>query len=175
MAAMKSLAASVLAGCVATASTGGAAGAHHSFAMYDTTVVYVITGVLTRLDPAAAHAVIHFVPLDDARERIIRDAEGEPWEWNLELSSASSVARSGITLGAFPAGTIISVGVHPLRNGGAAGAIGSFTLFKCPANTPPEPGAHCDTVEGATSHGGDGVLPEPTAPAPLPGEARGEK
>ncbi|MGD2168051.1 MAG: hypothetical protein PVF63_08080, partial [Gammaproteobacteria bacterium] len=60
---------------------------------------------------------------------------------------------------------IKSVGIHPLRNGFPGGGRGESGLYKCPPNTPPAPGMHCDSVEGATSHG-DGVLPEPTDPMP---------
>ena len=60
-------------------------------------------------------------------------------------------AREGITVNNFPRGTIVSVGLHPLRTGLPAGARGQYGLFKCPADTPPAPGKHCDSVTGATS------------------------
>jgi hypothetical protein len=47
----------------------------------------------------------------------------------------------------------------------AGGGRGKSGLFKCPADTPPAPGKHCDSVPGSTSHG-DGVLPQPTEDAP---------
>ena len=66
-----------------------------------------------------------------------------------------------------PRGTSLSVGLHPLRNGLPAGGRGKNGLFKCPADTPPMPGKHCDSVKGSTSHG-HGVMPKPTGPVPPP-------
>jgi hypothetical protein len=135
--------------------------AHHSFAMYDQQKTYVFTGVVTRVTPDANHLQIFFAPLDDARKQVIRDASGQPIVWTVELRAAGTVAREGVTVESFPAGTIFSVGLHPLRTGRPAGGRGEFGLFKCPPKTPPTPGKHCDSVAGSTSHG-KGVLPKPT-------------
>jgi len=143
----------------------GAALAHHSFAMYDTSKVYVLTGVVTRVDPNPNHLQVFVAPLNNARDKVIRDENGEPVVWAIEMVGAAQAARDGISVNGFPRGTIMSVGVHPLRNGFPGGGRGESGLFKCPPNTPPAPGMHCDSVEGATSHG-DGVLPEPTDPMP---------
>ncbi len=139
--------------------------AHHSFAMYDVRKTIVMTGVVTRVDPNPNHLQVFMAPLDEARERVLRDESGEPIVWAIEMDGAAQSAREGISVNGFPRGTIMSVGVHPLRNGFPGGGRGESGLFKCPANTPPEPGMHCDSVEGSTSHG-DGVLPEPTDPVP---------
>ena len=144
---------------------GGAAiapaSAHHSFAMYDTNKIYVFTGVVTRVDPAPTHLMIHFVPLDDSRRKVMRDENGQPDEWSVEMMGSAQVARDGISVSSFPPGTIFSVGLHPLRNGRHAGGRGTSGLFKCPSDTPPDRGKNCDSVKGATSHG-KGVLPTPT-------------
>jgi hypothetical protein len=142
-----------------------AAAAHHSFAMYDTSKVYVLTGVVTRVDPNPNHLQVFVAPLNNARDKVIRDEAGEPVVWAIEMVGAAQAARDGISVNGFPRGTIMSVGVHPLRNGFPGGGRGESGLFKCPPNTPPAPGMHCDSVEGSTSHG-DGVLPEPTDPMP---------
>ena len=141
------------------------AGAHHSFAMYDVKKTYVMTGVVTRVDPNPNHLQIFIAPLNEARDKVMRDANGEPIIWGIEMAAASVAARDGISVNGFPRGTIMSVGFHPLRNGFPAGGRGESGLFKCPANTPPQPGKHCDSVPGATAHG-RGVLPEPTDPLP---------
>ena len=141
--------------------------AHHSFAMYDLTKTYVMTGVVTRIDPNPNHLQIFFAPLNDARDQVLRDGKGEPVVWALEMAAASVVARDGVTVNAFPRGTIISVGLHPLRNGFPGGGRGESGLFKCPTDTPPAPGKHCDSVKGSTPHG-KGVLPKPTGRAPMP-------
>jgi hypothetical protein len=136
-----------------------AARAHHSFAMYDEQKTYVFTGVVTRVSPDANHLQIFFAPLNEERNSVIRDADGEPIIWAVELRGASQVAQEGVTVGSFPPGTIFSIGLHPLRNGLPAGGRANYGLIRCPENTPPAVGQHCDVVAGSTSHGG-GVLPE---------------
>jgi hypothetical protein len=159
--------------CVATTAAccvtyPGPAPAHHSFSMYDSDKTYVLTGVVTRVSPDPSHLQIFFGVLDDARETVIRDEAREPIIWSVELRGSAQVARDGITVVAFPPGTIFSVGLHPLRNGRPGGGRAEFGLFKCPEGTPPAPGKHCDSVGGATSHG-PGVLPQPTHTWPEPG------
>lgn len=139
--------------------------AHHSFAMYDTKQTYVMTGIVTRVDPNPNHLQIFLAPLNEARDQVIKDEKGEPVVWAIEMDGASIEARNGVSVNGFPRGTIMSVGMHPLRNGFPGGGRGESGLFKCPADTPPAPGKHCDSVEGSTSHG-KGVLPTPTGPAP---------
>ena len=135
--------------------------AHHSFAMYDQEKTYVFTGVVTRVTPDVSHLQIFFVPLNDRRDAVVRDASGEPIVWTVELRGAATVARDGVTLESFPPGTIFSIGLHPLRNGRPAGGRGDSGLFRCPPKTPPAPGKHCDSVGGAAAHG-KGVLPKAT-------------
>jgi hypothetical protein len=159
----KAMAAMTLA-CGALAST---ADAHHSFAMYDINKTYVITGVVTRVDPNPNHLQIFFAPLNEERTEVLRDAKGEPIVWGVEMQGSAIAARDGITVNNFPRGTIMSVGLHPLRNGFPAGGRGKSGLFKCPADTPPEPGKHCDSVAGSTAHG-EGALPEATGATPEP-------
>ena len=135
--------------------------AHHSFAMYDQSITYVFTGVVERLNPDGAHMQIAFVPLNENRDALVRDAEGKPATWLVEMGGSAAMAREGITVNSFARGTVFSVGLVPLRNGQRGGArVGG--LFGCPKGTPPAPGKHCDSVEGATSHG-QGALAKPTA------------
>ena len=136
------------------------AAAHHSFAMYDEKITYVLTGVVTRVSPDPSHLSIFFSVLNDARGAVIRDASGDPITWAVELRSAAQVAQDGVTVQNFPPGTIFSIGLHPLRNGLPGGGRGKSGLFKCPPKTPPAAGKHCDSVAGATSHG-QGALPQP--------------
>ena len=44
--------------------------AHHSFAMYDLGRTYVMTGVVTRVDPNPNHLQLFFAPLNDARDQV---------------------------------------------------------------------------------------------------------
>lgn len=121
--------------------------AHHSFAMYDTQVVKVFTGVVTRVDPAPNHLAIFFAPMNAERKNVERNASGEPIVWSVEMEGSAQAARRGVSVNSFPPGTVFSVGLHPLRNGEPAGSR-EGGLFKCPERTPPAPGMHCDSVEG---------------------------
>lgn len=135
--------------------------AHHSFAMYDQSIKYVFTGVVERINPDAAHLQIAFVPLNEKRDALVRDAEGKPATWLVEMGGAGASAREGISVSGFARGTVFSVGLVPLRNGQRGGARVEG-LFKCPQGKSPAPGEHCDSVDGATSHG-DGKLAKATA------------
>lgn len=131
--------------------------AHHSFAMYDSGKTLVMTGIVTRVDPNPNHLQVFFAPLNEARDQVLMDDKGEPIIWAVEMDGAAREARNGITVNAFPRGTIISVGLHPLRNGFPGGGRGKSGFFKCPDDTPPAAGMHCDSVAGAMSYG-EGVL-----------------
>lgn len=146
------------------------ANAHHSYAMYDGSVYRVFTGVIVRVVPNAAHFEFHFVPLNDKRDALVRDEKNEPVVWVIQMESAGEALRQGITLESFPRGAIISMGVHPRRDGKPAGDRGESGIFQCPKGMPPKPGMHCDSVAGSKSFG-PGVIPKETwKPAANPGK-----
>jgi hypothetical protein len=125
--------------------------AHHSFAMYDMTKTVSLTGVLTRFVSQANHAEIHFVPLGpDGKPE--RGPDGKYIDWGVEMAGAAAMATQGISVNTFPAGTIFSVNVHPLRDGKNYGTM-EGAIVKCPKDTPPPAGKHCNAVQGNTQHG----------------------
>src|SRR5437762_5500634 len=126
--------------------------AHHSFAMYDQSKTVTMTGVMTRFVAQANHAELHFVPLGPDGKPM-READGKPIQWGIEMAGAAAVANQGITAASFPAGTIFSVKLNPLRDGSNFGSR-TGTIAKCPAGKRPDPGKHCDSVEGNTLLGG---------------------
>ena len=138
--------------------------AHHSYAMYDGSVYRVFTGVMVRVIPNAAHFEMHFVPLNEQRDALVRDEKGEPLVWVVQMESAAQAQKDGITREAFPQGTVFSIGLHPRRDGKPAGDRGQSGLFQCPKGTKPAPGKHCDSVTGAKAFGA-GELPK-EGPAP---------
>src|SRR5437667_8227388 len=125
---------------------------HHSFAMYDQTKTVVLTGVLTRFVSQANHAEIHFVPIGPDGKPV-RAADGKPVQWGVEMAGSAAIAQQGITVGAFPAGTIFSVKLNPLRDGSNFGSR-TGALAKCPKDKVPAAGKHCDSVEGSELFGG---------------------
>ena len=125
---------------------------HHSFAMYDQSKAVTWTGVMTRFVAQANHAEIHFVPLGPDGKPL-RGPDGKPITWGVEMAGAAAVAEQGITAAGFPAGTIFSVRLNPLRDGSNFGSrFGA--IAKCPAGKAPAAGKHCDSVEGNTLLGG---------------------
>jgi hypothetical protein len=133
--------------------------AHHSFAMYDQKKVVTLTGVVKQFVPQANHAEIHFILLAPDHKSLSKGPDGKPIEWGLEMAGTAQLERQGITPATFGAGTVFSVHLNPLRDGSNFGArVGA--LAKCPVdaatNKPklPEPGKHCDSVQGMTLTGG---------------------
>ncbi|HEX5049171.1 MAG TPA: DUF6152 family protein [Gammaproteobacteria bacterium] len=153
----------VAAALVAAAATVVApAFAHHSFAIFDGEQTKVFTGVVTRVNPDANHLQIFFAPMNKDHTNVERDKDNKPITWAVEMAGSAQAAKDGISVSTFPQGTIISVGLHPLRSGEPAGSrVNGGAMFKCPAKTPPAPGKHCDSVAGSEKFG-DGALPDAT-------------
>jgi hypothetical protein len=143
---------------VSLAATAVPALAHHSFSIFDASQTKTFTGVVTRVNPDANHLQIFFAPMNDERKNVERGPDGKPIVWAVEMAGSAASAQSGISVSAFPAGTIFTVSLHPLRSGEPAGAR-EGALFKCPAKTPPAAGQHCDSVTGSIQIGGDDGVP----------------
>jgi hypothetical protein len=133
--------------------------AHHSFAIYNSDVTKVFTGVVTRINPDANHLQIFFAPMNAERTNVERGADGKPVIWAVEMGGSAQAATEGVSVATFQPGTIFSVGMHPLRSGESAGSR-EGGLYQCPAKKPPAPGKHCDSVEGSVTHGA-GTLAKP--------------
>lgn len=174
---MKALSARGLIGACAAALLGTAAlvapaVAHHSFGIFDGSVTKTFTGVVVRVNPDANHLQIFFAEMNDERKNVIRDENNEPIIWAIEMAGSAASAEQGISVNTFPAGTIFSSALHPLRNGDPAGNR-EGPLWKCPERTPPAAGMHCDSVEGHVAIGG-GFLPMPPEEDEDDGEATAE-
>ena len=115
--------------------------AHHSFAMYDMSQTKTYTGKLTRYIPGANHAQLLFELLDNEGKPIIE--KGKPVQWGVETGSAAALSRQGITVESFPVGTILTVDLHPLRDGRTFGALAGV-LIKC-GNAMPKGGCNKST------------------------------
>ncbi|HEY8521111.1 MAG TPA: DUF6152 family protein [Gammaproteobacteria bacterium] len=110
--------------------------AHHSFAMYDVTKTLTLTGRLTRFIPGANHAQLLFELVDERGETILGD-DGKPVVWGVETAPAATIARQGVTVKAFPVGTIITVTLNPLRDGRNFGALANGArIVKCGMEMP---------------------------------------
>ena len=143
--------------------------AHHSFSIFDASQTKTFTGVVTRVNPDANHLQIFFAPMNEERNGVVRNDKNEPVVWAVEMAGSAASAQQGISVSEFPAGTVFTVSLHPLRSGDPAGAR-EGALYKCPSKPPaqpggrptpirPAPGKHCDSVEGMTQIGGGYVDP----------------
>ncbi len=141
--------AGIIAGVAAAAALAGPAFAHHSFAMYDQTKTLTLTGVTTQFIAQANHAELHFYVIGPDG-KLQKDKDGKNVDYGVEMAGAAAVAQQGITAASFPAGTIFSVKVNPLRDGSNFGSrAGASAIAKCPWKTPPAPGKACDSVKGS--------------------------
>jgi hypothetical protein len=132
---------------IAAAALGGGAhhaAAHHSFAMYDQSQAKTLTGKLTRFIPGANHAQMIFEVLDADGKSII-DAAGKPSLWGVETGPAARIAQQGVTPANFPAGTILTVTLHPLRNGKPFGAMPNGTAIVHCGLSMPQGGCTAET------------------------------
>jgi hypothetical protein len=128
--------------------------AHHSFAMYDQTKTVTLTGVAYQFVAQANHAELHFY-LIGPDGKLVKDKDGKNADWGIEMAGAAAMAQQGITAAAFPAGTIFSVKMNPLRDGTNFGShVGNSAIAKCPWKTPPAAGKTCETVKGSELLGG---------------------
>lgn len=118
--------------------------AHHSFAMYDQGELRTLTGKLTRFIPGANHAQLLFELLDETGATVMDDS-GKPVMWGVEAGPSARIAQQGVTPDSFPAGTIITVSLNPLRDGRTFGAMPNGTgLIHC-GTALPAGGCNADT------------------------------
>jgi hypothetical protein len=143
--------------------------AHHSFSIFDASQTKTFTGVVTRVNPDANHLQIFFAPMNESRTGVERGPDNQPIVWAVEMAGSAASAQQGISVSEFPAGTVFTVSLHPLRDGKPAGAR-EGALYKCPMKPvtepggrarpqPPAAGKHCDSVEGMIQIGSGYVDP----------------
>jgi hypothetical protein len=98
----------------AAATFGGAAAAHHSFAMFDLTQHRVIDGQVTAWNYNNPHSWLHVEALDE---------NGEMQTWSFEGAAPVHAARQGVNGTTFTKGEHVRIVMSPLRDGRRAGAL----------------------------------------------------
>ena len=127
--------------------------------MYDGSIYRVFTGVIVRVVPNAAHFEMHFVPLNEERTALVRDEKGEPLVWVVQMESAAQRVQARHHARELPAGHRRSAWAFIRGGTGSRPATAGMSgLFQCPKGKAPEPGKHCDSVEGSKAFG-EGELP----------------
>jgi uncharacterized protein DUF6152 len=111
------------------------AAAHHSFAMYDTSIEKTMTGKLIRFVIGANHSQYVFQVVNPDGSLAVTD-KGTPLIWNVETAAAIQLANRGITVESFKIGTIFTVTFSPLRDGRNGGAQRSNTIIMCGMKLP---------------------------------------
>jgi hypothetical protein len=107
--------------CLVTAIASAAAPparAHHSHAMFDHSVEVSITGTVTSFSYRNPHV---FLYLD------VKGADGTVIKWAVEMSNIENMRSRGIVQSTFRAGDVVTVNVHPLKNGRPGGNYTSVT------------------------------------------------
>jgi hypothetical protein len=96
------------------------AGAHHSFAPYETTVQIKLTGVVSEYRWGNPHVYFE-IDAPDA-------SSGQTRHWLIECASTSILNRAGWKFNMLKPGDMVTVIVSPLRNGDPAALLKQITL-----------------------------------------------
>jgi hypothetical protein len=96
-----------------------AAGAHHSFTMFDSDKTINVSGVVKSYSFRMPHVWIFvLVPMGG----------GGTEEWGCEMSSPNLAVRKGWNIDSLKPGDKVTVAMHPMRDGAKAGSVVSVTL-----------------------------------------------
>ena len=104
--------------CLVTIAT--AAGAHHSFAMFDRNKVVTLTGTVAEFRWVNPHAALFL--------RVDKSDDGDTF-WAIEMTSPSNLKRRGWTRTTLKQGDRVSVEINPLRDGRLSGGFRIATLL----------------------------------------------
>jgi hypothetical protein len=87
---------------------GGAASAHHSFAMFDQKTSVTLQGAVRDFIWSNPHVFIQLVA---------PDGKGKQAEWSIEMSSPEHLSRVGWKHGTLKPGDKVTIVIHPTRDG----------------------------------------------------------
>jgi hypothetical protein len=99
--------------------SGTGALAHHSFAMFDSSRSIVIKGTVKEFQWTNPHSWIQIMVLDD---------KGVAHEWSIEGASINGLARQGWKSSSLKPGDVVSIQIHPQKNGQNGGSLMSVEL-----------------------------------------------
>ena len=94
-----------------------AALAHHSFAMFDSTKVVVLDGVVRDFQWTNPHSWIQLVVPEN----------GHPVEYSIEMGSPNNYSRHGWNRNSLKAGDHIKASIHPRKDGSKGGSFVKVT------------------------------------------------
>jgi hypothetical protein len=94
--------------------TGGAASAHHSFAMFDTQHPTAISGAVKEFRFVSPHTILVVT---------VKGENGVEKDWILEGSAPGLLFREGLTAKSLKPGDEIILTINPLHSGAAGGSF----------------------------------------------------
>ena len=106
---MKSIAKVILAAFILMT---GQAHAHHSATMFDASRTIELSGTIKEFQWKNPHVWIQVM---------VKGADGATKEWSIECAGPNSLSRNGWRPSTFKPGDDVTLRVHPMRDGSAAG------------------------------------------------------
>jgi hypothetical protein len=98
--------------------TAGSAGAHHSFAMFDSSKEVVLEGTVREFQWTNPHTWIQLVVTE----------QGQPVEYSIEADSPNILQRRGWSKTVFAPGDRVKITINPMKDGSKGGAFRSAVL-----------------------------------------------
>lgn len=98
--------------------SAGAANAHHSFAMFDTTKTVTLTGTVSKWSWANPHSFLEMTV----------EGAGGPQHWEIESASPAMLSRMGMSRKTLSTGEKVTVKIQPRRDGSSGGRLLSVDL-----------------------------------------------
>ena len=102
------------AGVAALSLVGGAAQAHHSFAMFDRSKEVTVSGTIKEFQWTNPHAYIQVVA---------KDSSGKNVEWSMEMGAPMYLYARGWRPSTLKPGQEVKVKINPLRSGQPGGVV----------------------------------------------------
>lgn len=96
-----------------------AAVAHHSFAMFDMQQDRQLHGVAKSFTWQSPHSWL---------QMLVKDGAGKPVEWSIEMGAPNMLYKRGLRPASVKSGDVVTLVVHPLRDGRAGGSLVSVVL-----------------------------------------------
>lgn len=93
--------------------------AHHSFAMFDMQHDLDLRGVAKSFTWQSPHSWLQVM---------VKNANGTPVEWSIEMGAPIMLYKTGMRAASVKAGDVVSMVVHPLRDGRPGGSLVSVVL-----------------------------------------------
>jgi Family of unknown function (DUF6152) len=94
---------------------GGAASAHHSFAMFDQGTTKTLVGTVKEVQWTNPHIWVQVLVPDPKT--------GAAAEWSIEGGSPNGLSRQGWRRSSIKAGDAIEITIHPLKDGTNGGSL----------------------------------------------------